>query len=57
MDDFNDYSTILMNLEQVTKNLSDKCLHKNYDGFIDDIGEGHRQLTKLLIWILGDLKK
>jgi hypothetical protein len=57
MDDFNDYSTILMNLEEVTKKLHDKCLHKNYDGFMDDIGEGHRQLTKLLIWILGETKK
>ena len=54
--EFNDYSTILMNLERITKSLHDKCLHKNYDGFLDDIGEGHRNLTQLLVWILGDMK-
>lgn len=49
--EFDDYSTYLMDLEKILKDLHDKCLHKNYDGYIGDIGKAHDKLSKLLIWI------
>lgn len=49
--EFDDYSTHLMDLEKILKNLHQKCLHKNYEGYINDIGQAHEKLSRLLIWI------
>lgn len=51
MSDFNDYSTMLMNIEIKVKALSDKCLSKNYAGFTADISSIHNELTGLAMWI------
>jgi hypothetical protein len=47
----NDYSTILMRIEQSVKSLDKKCLNKKYDGFIQDIGSINNDLTMLSHWI------
>jgi hypothetical protein len=47
----NDYSTILMRIEQSVKSLDKKCLNKSYDGFIQDIGSINNDLTMLSHWI------
>jgi len=47
----NDYSTILMRIEQSVKSLDKKCLNKSYDGFIQDIGSISNDLTMLSHWI------
>jgi hypothetical protein len=51
MSDFNDYSTMLMAIENKTKALSDKCLNKNYAGFTADINTIQHELTMLTMWI------
>jgi len=47
----NDYSTILMRIEQSVKTLDKKCLNKKYDGFIQDIGAIQNDLVMLSHWI------
>lgn len=49
--EFIDYSTLLMNIERKTKELHDKCLHKNYEGYLADIVSIHSDLTMLATWI------
>ena len=49
--EFKDYSNILMDLERTIKSLENKCLHKKYDGYIQEIGHAHSKLSELLIWI------
>lgn len=49
--EFKDYSNILMDLERTIKSLENKCLHKKYDGYIQEIGHAHQKLSELLIWI------
>jgi hypothetical protein len=51
MSDFNDYSTMLMAIEQKTRALSHKCLNKNYAGFTGDITSIQHELTMLTMWI------
>ena len=51
MSDFNDYSTMLMTIENKTKALSAKCLHRNYGGFTADINTIQHELTMLTMWI------
>jgi hypothetical protein len=51
MSDFNDYSTMLMAIENKTRELSHKCLNKNYGGFTGDIQAIQSQLTMLTMWI------
>ena len=51
MSDFNDYSTMLIAIEQKTKALENKCLNKNYGGFTGDIQAIQSQLTLLTMWI------
>ena len=51
MSDFNDYSTMLMAIENKTKELSNKCLSRNYAGFTADIQTIQSQLTLLTMWI------
>lgn len=50
--ELDDYAPYLMNLEQIIKRLHDKCLHKNYVGYMEDVGEAHDQLSRLMIWML-----
>lgn len=45
-----DYSTILMRIERKTKTLEQKCLHKRFDGFNNDIAQMHSDLTLLAMW-------
>jgi hypothetical protein len=47
----NDYSTILMRIEQSVKTLDKKCLTKKYDGFIQDISAIQNDLVMLSHWI------
>lgn len=47
----NDYSTILMRIEQSVKSLDKKCLNQRYDGFIQDISSINQDLTMLSHWI------
>ena len=45
-----DYSTILMRIERTTKSLEEKCLHKRFVGFNNDIAQIHSDLTLLAMW-------
>ena len=47
----NDYSTILMRIEQSVKTLDKKCLNSKYDGFIQDISAIQNDLVMLSHWI------
>lgn len=48
---FIDYSSLLMDIEQATKRLSDACLDKKYDGYLDDVSLINTRLTQLTKWI------
>jgi hypothetical protein len=50
-DEFFDYSSLLINIEQKYKELEYKCLHKKYEGYLADIVSIHSNLTLLAIWI------
>ena len=39
--DFVDYSSLLMEMERVVRSLHDKCLHKQYEGYMADIADLH----------------
>ena len=45
-----DYSTILMRIERTTKSLEQKCLHKRFAGFNNEIAQIHSDLTLLAMW-------
>ena len=45
-----DYSTILMRIEKTTKSLEQKCLHKKFVGFSNEIAQIHSDLTLLGMW-------
>lgn len=47
----NDYSTILMRIEQSVKSLDKKCMNKSYDGFIQNINSINNDLVMLSHWI------
>lgn len=47
----NDYSTILMRIEQSVKSLDKKCMNKSYDGFVLDINRINNDLVMLAHWI------
>jgi hypothetical protein len=47
----NDYSTILMRIEQSVKSLDKKCMNKKYDGFVLDINRINNDLVMLAHWI------
>jgi hypothetical protein len=47
----NDYSTILMRIEQSVKSLDKKCMNKQYDGFVLDINRINNDLVMLAHWI------
>jgi hypothetical protein len=48
---FIDYSTLLMDMERIVKQLHEKCLHKQYEGYMADIAELHSKTTLLGAWI------
>lgn len=52
MTDFNDYSSIIMDLERTLKSLEHQCLHKKRENYIQQIGHAHQKLSELLIWML-----
>ena len=45
--EFIDYSTLLMDIERITKRLEYKCLHKQYEGYMADIAELQSKTTLL----------
>ena len=45
-----DYSTILMRIERTTKSLDQRCLHKRFAGFNNEIAQMHSDLTLLAMW-------
>lgn len=55
--EFIDYSTLLMDIERITKRLEDKCLHKQYEGYMADIAELHSKATLLGAWIAAEQLK
>ena len=48
---FTDYSTLIMDMEKKLKELEDKCLHKQYAGYLADIVSIHSNLSQLAVWI------
>ena len=48
---FIDYSTLIMDMERKLKELEDKCLHKQYAGYLADIVSIHSNLSQLAVWI------
>lgn len=55
--EFIDYSTILMDIEKVTKRLHEKCLHKQYEGYLADLAELQSKATLLGAWIAAEQLK
>ena len=55
--EFIDYSTLLMDIERITKRLHDKCLNKQYEGYMADIAELQAKTTLLGIWITEEKRK
>jgi hypothetical protein len=49
--EFVDYSTLLMDIETLTRSLHDKCLHKRYEGYLSEISVIQSKLTLLAVWI------
>lgn len=52
--EFMDYSNILMDMERVVKSLHDKCLHKQYEGYMADLAELQSKATLLGAWIAAE---
>ena len=46
-----------MDIELFTKRVGDKCLHKDYQGFLTDISMINQKLTLLAIWMSEQQKK
>lgn len=55
--EFIDYSTLLMDIERITKSLHNKCLHKQYEGYMADIAELQSKATMLAVWITDEKNK
>lgn len=55
--EFIDYSTLLMDMERITKRLHDKCLHKQYEGYMADIAELQSKTTLLGVWMTEEKNK
>ena len=55
--EFIDYSTLLMDIERITKRLHDKCLHKKYEGYMADIAELQSKTTLLGVWMTEEKNK
>jgi len=55
--EFIDYSSLLMEMERVVRSLHDKCLHKQYEGYMADIAELHSKATLLGAWIAAEQLK
>ena len=55
--EFIDYSSLLMDIENVTKRLHDKCLHKQYEGYLADLSELQSKATLLGAWIAAEQLK
>jgi len=55
--EFIDYSTLLMDMERITKSLHDKCLHKQYEGYMADLAELQSKATLLGAWIAAEQLK
>ena len=54
---FIDYSNLLMEIELFAKRLGDKCLHKDYQGFLTDTSMINQKLVLLAIWMAEQQKK
>lgn len=54
---FIDYSTLIMDMERKLKDLEDKCLHKQYAGYLADIVSIHSNLSQLAVWISEQQKR
>ena len=54
---FVDYSTLLMQIEQATKRLSENCLHQRYEGYLADIASVHSNLSMLAAWFAQEKQK
>lgn len=54
---FIDYSTILIDMEKIVKRLHDKCLHKQYEGYLADIAELQSKTTLLGVWMTEEKSK
>ena len=55
--EFIDYSTLLMDIERITKRLEYKCLHKQYEGYMADIAELQSKTTLLGVWMTDEKNK
>jgi hypothetical protein len=55
--EFIDYSTLLMDMERITKRLHDKCLHKRYEGYLSDISVIQSKLILLAVWMSKEKEK
>ena len=55
--EFIDYSTLLMDIERITKRLEYKCLHKQYEGYMADIAELQAKTTLLGVWMTDEKNK
>ena len=55
--EFIDYSTLLMDIERITKRLEYKCLHKQYEGYLADIAELQSKTTLLGVWMTDEKNK
>jgi hypothetical protein len=55
--EFIDYSTLLMDIERITKRLEDKCLHKQYEGYLADLAELQSKTTLLGVWMTEEKNK
>jgi hypothetical protein len=55
--EFIDYSTLLMDIERITKRLEYKCLHKQYEGYLADIAELQSKTTLLGVWMTEEKNK
>lgn len=54
---FIDYSTLLMDIEKLAKDLHDKCLHKSYEGYLSDIASLQTKAMLLAVWISEEKNK
>ena len=55
--DLFDYSTLLMDIEKMTKSLGNKCLHKRYEGYLSEISVIQSKLTLLAVWMSEQQRK
>jgi hypothetical protein len=55
--EFIDYSNLLMDMERIVKSLHDKCLHKQYEGYLADLAELQSKTTLLGVWMTEEKNK